>query len=41
MTNVSCGVYFKDNLSGSTIKSKNTNLTVEAGKIKVINVNFE
>lgn len=42
MTNVDCGVYFKENLSDSgSIVSNFTKLTVEAGKIKVINVNFK
>ena len=40
MTNVDCGVYFKENISGDSFASKYTTLTVEAGKIKVINVNF-
>lgn len=42
MTNVECSVWFKETLSGtSIIASKSTRLTVEAGKIKVINVNFK
>ena len=43
MTNVDCGVYFKENISdgGDPIVKNYTKLTVEAGKIKVINVNFK
>lgn len=42
MTNVSCGVYFKENITdGTSIVNNSTDLTVEAGKIKVINVTFK
>lgn len=42
MTNVACGVYFKENISDvNYIVNNFTTLTVEAGKIKVINVNFK